>query len=76
MANSDYSSYSIDELETMYKYAYAAHRNLYCPLGAVCKDCCIFDDCKALARVKTNIYLEIFERKSKEASHGEEKDRP
>lgn len=65
MAKSDYSSFSTDELETMYKYVYGAFRTLYCPLDGVCKDCCISDDCKALARVKTNIYLEIFERKSK-----------
>lgn len=62
---SDYSSFSMDELETMYKYAYAAYNNLYCPVGAVCKDCVVSADCKALARVKTHIQLEIFERKSK-----------
>lgn len=73
---SDYSSYSIDKLETMYKYSYAAYRSLLCPVGAVCKDCCISNDCKALARIKNNIYLELFERKSGGSSHGEEKDRP
>lgn len=73
---SDYSSYSVDELETVLKYLYAAYRTLYCPSGAVCKDCCIFDDCKALARVKAHIYLEIFERKAVRVEHGEEKDRP
>lgn len=66
----DYASFSMDELETMYKYAYAACHNLYCHVGAVCKDCSISDDCKALARVKTHIQLEIFERKSKGVSHG------
>lgn len=71
---SDYSSYSTDKLELMYKYADTAYRLLDCPDGVACKDCGISDDCKALARVKTHIQLEIFERKSKGAFHGEEKE--
>lgn len=46
---SDYSSFSMDELETMYRYAYAAYNNLYCPVGAECKDCVVSDDCDALS---------------------------
>lgn len=71
---SDYSSFCMDKLELMYKYADTAYRLLDCPPGVVCKDCGISDDCKALARVKTHIQLEIFERKSKGVSHGEEKE--
>lgn len=71
---SDYSRFSMGELETMYKYAYAAYHSLYCPVGAVCKDRVISNDCKALCRVKTHIQLEIFERESKGVSHGEEKE--
>lgn len=59
----DYSSFSMDKLELMYKYADTAYRMLDCPPGAMCKECGISKDCKALCRVKTNIYLEIFERK-------------
>lgn len=59
----DYSSFSTDKLELMYKYADTAYRMLDCPPGATCKECGISNDCKALCRVKTNIYLEIFERK-------------
>lgn len=72
--SSDYSSYSTDKLELMYKYAETAYRLLDCPGDARCEDCCISDDCKALARVKTHIHLEIFERESKGVSHGEEKE--
>ena len=70
----DYSSFSTDKLELMYKYADTAYRMLDCPGGVVCEDCGISDDCKALALVKTHIQLEIFERKSKGVSHGEEKE--
>ena len=71
---SDYSSYSDQKLEIMYKYADTAYRLLDCPGGVECEDCGISDDCKALARVKTHIQLEIFERKSKGVSHGKEKE--
>ena len=71
---SDYSSFSMHELQTMHKYVRAAYHSLQCPDSEICKDCCISDDCKALAGVRTHIKSEIFERKSKGGSHGEEKE--
>lgn len=70
----DYSGFSVDKLALIYKYVDTAYRMLDCPGGVACKDCGISDDCKALARVKTHVQLEIFERESKGVSHGEEKE--
>jgi hypothetical protein len=73
-SSSDYSGFSLFELENMYKYADDAFINLHCPndarsksstVNAVCKYCSISADCNALLTVKNNIEAEIFERKSK-----------
>lgn len=65
---SDYSSFSMNELETMYKYANDAYNNFQCPVGTECIDCCMSDVCHALDDFRSNILSEIVERQNSRGS--------
>lgn len=71
---SDYSSYSTDELKAIYKHVLSAYRGLHCELSRMCNECCVRHDCDALEMMTVNLRREIFERKAKGVSHGEEKE--
>ena len=59
---SDYSSFSMGDLEILYKYANDAYNNFQCPAGTECIDCCARDVCNALDNFRSNILSEIVER--------------
>lgn len=71
---SDYSSYSMSELYTVYKFVSFAYNNLICPAGVECESCGVSADCKKIEQVKNNIQTEILRRKPEVPCCGEEKE--
>lgn len=71
---SDYSSYSVADLERIKDAVVSALEALGCTQSIPCEECCVHDDCDALWQVRGNVFMELRKRRSKEVSHGEEKE--
>lgn len=58
----DYTSYTMDELKSLYKSLYDHYMELDCQDYGPCEVCQVFDVCKEFKRVKTQVYLEMQSR--------------